>query len=173
MSLTPRRHPLHRAWESLHTTAQDLLAYATRTGQPPPAALLVIMRQLVDYLDVLGADAAGLETELVAVVEVLDQVRRQLGLAPPPVPDVFDRDAAPIPTMQTVRALVGAIHDGSTGRGWDDQAGQLVPTHRTPTSRGHGAVYVSVRDDTGSVTPAVDVLPQLWEKVRALDDLTS
>jgi hypothetical protein len=86
---------------------------------------------------------------------------------------VFDRDAAPIPTMHAVRALVGAIHDGNTGHGWADQDGQTVPTHRTATSRGHGAVYVSVRDAIGSTTPASDVLPQLWEKVRALDDLTS
>ncbi len=172
MNPTLPPNPLHQVWETLYATAQELLAYATRTGQPPPPALLAILRQLVDYLDSLGADSAGLETELGAVVQVLDQVRLQLGLAPPPVPDVFDRDAAPIPTMHAVRALVGAIHDGSTGRGWADQGGQTVPTHHTPT-RGSGAVFVSVRDATGSPTPAADVLPQLWEKVRALDDLTS
>jgi hypothetical protein len=173
MSPTPRRHPLQRAWESLLATAQELYAHATHTGQPPPAELLAILRRLVNYLDDHGAEADGLETELVAVVQVLDQLRLQLGLAPPPIPDVFDRDAAPIPTMHAVRALVGAIHAGSTARGWADQDGQTVPTHRTLTGRGRGAVYVSVRDTTGDATPATDVLPQLWEKVRALDDLTS
>lgn len=69
--------------------------------------------------------------------------------------------------------LLSAIHSARQDGVWNDHNGATNPMHVTTTRKGSGAVYVSVRDQGGTVNPAAEILPALWEKVRAMDDLTS
>lgn len=91
-------------------------------------------------------------------------------------PAIFQEGHAAIPTPQALYAVLEAIHNATTRKGWDDYNGDRVPTHTTKTnkkSKEPGAVYVSVRSHDGRVSTSPDVLAELWAQVEALDDLTS
>ncbi len=92
------------------------------------------------------------------------------------LPSPFRDGAARIPTHSPILAMLEAFHNGEIGKGWTDYEGQRAPTYQVTTnrkSRRPGAIYVSVRAGDGALTPLGDVLPRLWDQVRALDDLAS
>lgn len=91
----------------------------------------------------------------------------------PRVPDVFEDGLGVIPTDRSSWGIHKAIQDAVSGRGWDDNEGNTVPIHRIPTNRGTGFISVSVRESNGEIAVAPDLLTALWQKVNALDDLTS
>jgi hypothetical protein len=90
-----------------------------------------------------------------------------------PQPAVVTNGLAPFPSNHAAWALLDAIRGAVLGQGWDDRSGSRVPMHRTATNKGRGTVHVSLRAADGGIDPPGDALPVLWEKVRALDDLTS
>jgi hypothetical protein len=132
-----------------------------------------------------AVDAAGLERFELADLERLLGLRpleptdfsRLLAEARPAIPksfpQIFQDGLAPIPTNQAAWALIAAIHDAVMGRNWSDTEGRSIPTHRTPTNSGRGAVEVSLREAASVIEPEPAALAQLWEQVRALSDLTS
>lgn len=94
--------------------------------------------------------------------------------APKPLqnlPPVFDDGYAGFPSDLIFRALVRALEDG--GKHWTDHRGNTAPTFIQTTNHGQGAVQVSIRTLDGVETPPSAILPKLWQKVQALDDLTS
>lgn len=97
-------------------------------------------------------------------------------IKPEPSPAIVREGYATIPTVLALDALVRAVHDARTGKGWDDFNGTRVPTHTTGTnkkSKTPGAVYVTVRGHDGKTEPAASALDDLWAQVGSLDDLTS
>jgi len=81
-----------------------------------------------------------------------------------------------IPTPQPLLALLSALNNAASRNGWDDFGGTRPPTHTTITGKkraAQGAVYVTVRGADGALSPSDTALTDLWEQVRALDDLTS
>ena len=91
---------------------------------------------------------------------------------PLPVDAVFHDGVAALPVNHAVWALQNAIRDAILGVGWSDGPGRTAPAHVTRTNQGRGSVTVSVRDSRNA-TARQDVLDDLWEKVRTLDDLTA
>ncbi len=90
----------------------------------------------------------------------------------PDVPDIAPDGLVRITSDQVSYALVRAIHDAASGKDWTEGS-EGEPTHTTITSKGRGAVHVSLRAPNTRLAPSPDVLPALWEQVRTLDDLTS
>lgn len=132
-----------------------------------------------EYAQQLAREAADKELNLRGLsVQDLDQLlqlrQSSTGGAQklPNVPEIGASGLVRITSDQVSYALVRAIHDATSGQGWAEGT-EGYPTHTTSTSRGRGAVHVSLRAPSGRLGTPADVLPALWEQVRTLDDLTS
>jgi len=90
----------------------------------------------------------------------------------PKIPSIYRDGYAEIMARHPLQILLEAIQDGGNRRGWSDNNGQTPPHYYARTQRGAGACIVSVQPATGGFLTD-DVLRNLWEKVQALDDLTS
>ena len=87
--------------------------------------------------------------------------------------DIYADGYASIPINPVSRAVVEAISEAAAEGGWTDSGGQSDPTYRHPTNKEQGAVFVTVKSPGGDVGACGDILPQIWDTVRSLDDLTS
>jgi hypothetical protein len=140
------------------------------------AAKLVIQIGLPAFVDQLvqGIVTVAARAEVWTAVNISPDLELDMpALSLPAVADVFAGGDAQVPTFHAVWGLLDAIHNAQRMGAWTDHDGGTSPTHSTTTGRGSGAVHVSARDSAGTLRPAVDLLPALWEKVRTMDDLTS
>jgi hypothetical protein len=148
--------------DSLYTLIRVLTNFLSASEKPG-------IRQSQEATGHEDPEIDRVSTRLQELLRALPGVQKDL----PPTPNVFQSGSASIPTNQAAWALLKAITSARSGKGWTDQDGGRTPTHKTPTNKGRGAVLVSMRDPEGTVSPEPDLLPVLWQKVRALDDLTS
>src|SRR5688572_19147172 len=70
---------------------------------------------------------------------------RRASLQRQAIGDVFSDGYASIPTNHVTRALLRAIREPDGERGWADAGEGSYPTYRHPTTKGRGAVFVTVR----------------------------
>jgi len=92
------------------------------------------------------------------------------------MPNVVEDGHIQFNATQVAFALLTAIHDAGSGKGWDDFNGQRAPTHTTWTgkkSKEPGQIYVTVRGKQEDIVPDTATLNNLWESLGKLDDLTS
>jgi hypothetical protein len=140
------------------------------------AAKLVIQIGLPAFVDQLvqGIVAVTARAEVWTAIDISPDLELDVpALSLPAVADVFAGGDAQVPTFHAVWGLLDAIHNAQRMGAWTDHDGVTSPTHSTTTGRGSGAVHVTARDTAGTLRPSIDILPALWEKVRAMDDLTS
>jgi len=128
-------------------------------------------------LDVIAAnpDAPNLKDRLEAAFRQAlsnDTVSRRAEA----MPNIVEDGHLQINATQVVFALLAAIHDADTRKGWDDFGGLRAPTHTTQTgkkSKEPGQIYISVRNKQEDITPDTATRDNLWTSVDKLDDLAS
>jgi hypothetical protein len=122
----------------------------------------------VSRANLAAANLGELEQMLRLRPPAPDGVRLPPQARPLPVVAVFRDGVARVPVNHAVWALQNAIRDAILGVGWASAPERRAPVHVTPTNKGRGQVNVSIR---GKAEP--DAVDALWQKVRALDDLTA
>jgi len=77
---------------------------------------------------------------------------------------------------QIAFALVKAVENAGSGKGWDDLDRQRAPTYTAHTgikSKNPGRIYVTIRNKQEDLAPDTATLDSLWATLGKMDDLTS